>query len=155
MSSPIPVFGMSNNQDDDAQVIDSMVTTTAEPPEPPIEPITIPPLPALPTITRVLAGTELITTDRISYQLLPPDANRREFELHLHWGGTPGEETATDYILLSDEIGKVSNTDSTQGAMRIYPGKEIDLDAHTGAIWLNKGPSTTATLIATWRAVTS
>lgn len=153
MSSPVPIFGLENLHDDDSQVMDDLYSQTNTPPPiaEAIQPITIPGKPELPITSRILAGTESITTTTTAYRLLPADANRTEFQCVMTVPtGTAGVD---DYLLVSDESGKVTNG-STQGAFRVRPGVGWDLDSHTGEIWIAGGPARLLAMELTWRAVT-
>lgn len=156
MSSPVPMFGTQDLSDDDGPVIDSLIKEVDAPPTIPLEPIIRPTAPPIPVITRVIADTLYIQTDTTPIMILPPDPNRREFQITAR---TPdGAATATDYVNVADESSKVSSAKqhfNGTGCYRIWPNTDLDLDAHTGAIYIGGSQNQTQRLEVTWRAVTS
>lgn len=158
MSNPYPIFGTQDVHDDDGQVIDSLFIETDAPPniKDAVEPILIPvPVePARPT--RLLGGTEILDPGKSPYRLLPADADR--LQLHLEVTLTSfGTATFNDYAVLGDDVGPVASAQSglltTQGCIRLRPGKSYEMDQLTGPVYIAPG-NATSQLEVVWRAVT-
>jgi hypothetical protein len=159
MSSPVPMFGTQNLHDDDGQVIDSFLIETDSPPDikQAIEPIEqLPEKINVPRYTRVMSGIVLFyggETNPVS--LVPFDDNRIKF--HLDVTSAAPAPAFSDFILVADEPGKLSNpaATSTLVAFRVHNGKGVDLDDHTGPVWVLPGAGITGAIEVSWRAVTT
>ena len=160
MSHPYEIFGSQNVHDDDGPVIDSFLIETDAPPKPEPEPIPATPDDKPIRTTRILSGFALYDITQVEpFQLLPPDANRQQFEMRVtSQAGTP---TLADYILWSDEKGKLQlpadgslpNT-GQYGRVHTTPAPPLTLDVHTGAIWVRINPLQTAIMEISWWATT-
>lgn len=156
MSNPVPMFGTQNVNDDDGQVIDSFFIETDTPP--PLkdaqEPIVLPEPPEIVLPTRMFAGTDVLTAASTPYMLMPADTNRVNLHLDIYsFATTP---SAKDYVFIADENGKISSVMSgaSSGAFKGRHNKGIDLDNHTGAVWIGPGPILGDNIEISWRTVT-
>jgi hypothetical protein len=158
MSSPVPMFGTQNLHDDDGSVIDSFLIETDTPPDvkDAIEPIEqLPAKVDVPTYTRIMSGIVLFLGGETSpVNLVPFDDNRIRFHLDVTSAATT--PAFADFILVADEPGKLSNpaATSTQPGFRVHNGKGVDMDEHTGPVWVIPGAGITNAIEISWRAVT-
>lgn len=135
-----------NPHDDDAEILDNLVESKAEPPTPAQEPTArVNPLDKAPVITRTI--TETINVDPAwgPVQLLPSDANRRA--LHI----TAASDTATDYVLIADDKGRLA---SSFAGFALAAGGFVDLNAHTGSVWVVPNAANTSVVTVSVVAVT-
>ena len=74
-----------------------------------------------------MTSTFILAAAGVPVMLLPGYAGRLAVKL---WAAS---NTATDYIRISDDPGKVQ---SVMGSVLLYSGMDLDLEAvHTGPIW--------------------
>lgn len=124
-----PVFRPLNTgdtQDDDPQVIDSLVEAVSAPPTPVVEPIVTPPLPEPKVPTRLLSVRQRVDPTWSAPTLLLPEDTRREY---LYVSVTSAAETAvtTDGVIFRSETGPAV------GGLLMH-GNSLPLDHHTGAL---------------------
>lgn len=156
MSNPVPMFGTQNLSDDDGPVIDSFFVETDAPPDlkDAQEPIVIPARPEVAVPTRLMAGADVLTQTTSAYQLLPADTNRVKLHIDIYsYATTPGQK---DFVYVADENGKISSmvNGASSGGFKARFGKGVDLDDHTGAVWIAPGPIVADNIEVSWRAVT-
>jgi hypothetical protein len=157
MSSPLETstfetLFVGDTSDDDAHVIDSLVQEVDSPPTPIIEAIAPSALETPKKIGRLLTGAIVFDVNVTApVQIAPADANRKEIRFDgLSFNATPGQ---TDFIAISDDIGKV-NTPFTS-AWRLRSGKSHTIDDYTGAIYAFPGAGiATNSFEVTWVSVT-
>ena len=156
MSQPLP-FETQNVHDDDAEVIDSLFVETDTPPDmhEAQEPILVKALIEPKPMTRILSGTYVFESTKNGLyspiQILPADAKRVDMTVKAYSQVTsPSVPTATDFVWLSDENGKLLD----MGAGRMRSGQDFDLSNHTGALWILPSPSLTANFEFVWWATT-
>jgi hypothetical protein len=109
VSQPFEVFGSQDLKDDDGPVIDSFLIETDAPPNPADapEPITIPALPAVRPMTRLITGYQVMSSStQQPIMIAPADANRKQITIKVT--STAASPTQEDYLLLSDEVAKVT-----------------------------------------------
>lgn len=156
MSSPLesPEFGtlyVGDTKDDDGPVIDSLVQEVDRPATPVIEKIDTPLIKTKRT-TRVLSGTFVFDNTQIAnyspMQILPADAKRLEWSIKGF--SYVAEPTITDYVYLADENGKMGSS----SAGRLRSGDKLNLDDHTGALWMLPNPGITGLFEVTYWATT-
>lgn len=163
MSSPVPIFGTQNVNDDDGPVIDSFLIETDAPPKPILEPIPVPPEITHTRETRLISGTVTLSVTSNSQLLLNGDKNRIAFRIYPYWtaAGTPAP-TITDYINLGDDLGAVSNAainGSTQGVVRLRPiatvgASPYEFNGHTGPIYISPAITLAQPIEVSWIAIT-
>lgn len=159
MSSPVPMFGTQNLTDDDGQVIDSFLVETDSPPDikEAIEPIQqLPDKINVPRYTRIMSGIVLfLGGETTPVMLVPFDDNRIKF--HLDVTSAAVAPVFADFVITADEPGKLSNpaATSTQAGFRVHNGKGVDMDEHTGPVWVIPGAAITNAIEVSWRAVTT
>ena len=132
--------------DDDAEVMESLTKDAATPPtgrELPTTPL--PPAIIPKAMTRLMTGTVIVQAGWAPILLLPADPNRKS--LHL-WAASA---TATDYIRVSDDAGKVQ---SVGGSALLYSGQPDAFPPdHTGPVWVSApdgiGPVTVSFIAVT------
>ena len=132
--------------DDDAEVMESLTRDAATPPsgpELPTEPL--PPVTASKPMTRLMSGTVIVQAGWAPILLLPADPNRKSLRV---WCAS---NTATDYIRVSDDAGKVQ---SVGGSALLYSGQPAAFpDFHTGPVWVS-APDGTGPVTVSFIAVT-
>jgi hypothetical protein len=159
VSSPLvsPEFKslyVGDTKDDDGTVIDALVQEVDAPATPVTEDISSQtPLETPVKYTRLMSGTLIITSaDYLTPTLIvPADAHRKM--IWINGFSLAVAPAAKDYVILSDENGKVTPPGTI--AMRIRHLQGFSLVEHTGAIWAMPGPITTDNFELTWAAVTS
>jgi len=133
--------------DDDANTLNTLVESDAEPPTPrdlPTDPL--PPATTPKPMTRLMTGTVIVQAGWAPILLLPADAKR--LSLHV-WAAS---DTATDCIRVSDDAGKVQ---SVGGSALIYSGQpDAFPPGHTGPVWVS-APDGTGPVTVTFIAVTN
>jgi hypothetical protein len=128
VSHPTEIFETQNVRDDDGEVIDSFFKEVDNPPDlkelqsPIVVKALIEPKP----ITRFISGEVIIAPSWTVIQLLPADANRKNFTLKVY---SP-TAVATDGIRMSDENGNIL----TSG--KILHGDDISTFEHTGPVYV-------------------
>lgn len=150
MSSPFPstepTFGplhVGNTADDDAAVTDSFLVETDAPPpvEELIGPIAPEPLVKPWSPTRLITGNHTVDTNWTAVQILPADPNRLQLRIRgLSLATTPGLD---DFILLAYDRGVVS-MGVNSAAYKLRSGVSLDLDEHTGEVWIAAQPGLVA-----------
>lgn len=162
MSDLTPIFGTQNVHDDDAAVIDSYLIETDAPPDlkNAIEPIPQPVLPPLPEPMKLIAGTTVMDSGYTTpHRLIPADDNR--VSLLISVTSTVTGPTFNDYVILSDQGGKVSAAaaGATSGALRIraqaaFAPTQVPLLDYKGEVQIMPNPSITAAIEVSYVAVT-
>jgi len=157
MSAPLESAGfktlyVGNPKDDDGTVIDSFLKETDTPPAAITESIRSAPLEHPKRVTRIFSGTALFKATEVAagtvqpQQILPADTNRQDLTLKVY-----GASTATDFIYIADENGKMS----TSAAGKLRPSSaDFDLSSHTGAVWAYPGAAITSDMELYWWATT-
>lgn len=115
--------------DDDAEVLNRLVESHAEPPTPEQEPkapyhVLHKPKP----ITRLMSGW--INVDKswpVPTQILPADPNRKSLRI------TVMSSTSTDVVQVSDEQNRAQSTSAA--LVPVYAGG-LDLSGYTGPVWI-------------------
>lgn len=138
--------------DDDAQILDDLVESHAEPPTPeqrPIEPIA-PVVSRARPITRLVTGSIALQKTWDPQLILPADPNRTSLQL---WAAS---NTATDFARLADDAGKVQ---SLGACALLYSGMLLTFPltapgTHTGPVWVSC-PDATGPVTVSFIAVTS
>lgn len=156
MSSPLesPEFGslyVGDARDDDGRVLDSLVQSTDAPATPVVESIAPAPLVFPKPITRIFADTEQMYIGDAPRRLLSEDLKRQTCRVKVYsLNDTAANITWRDFVIISDEKGKVSN--GTAGInIVVHHGQSVDLDGHTGALWVIPGSLLTAVIeICAW-----
>lgn len=142
MSEPTFVpLNTGDKNDDDGQVIDSLLIETNTPPEP-LPDASVDPQRAKvrPRKTgRLLTGTWFVPPGWHVNNggsgptlVLPADPDRKTFRIQVV------SPTAGDYIVIADDAGKLQGVDMFGGA-RIYAtttGNQRDIDNHTGPLYI-------------------
>jgi hypothetical protein len=156
MSSPLesPEFGklyVGDTRDDDGPVIDSLVQEVDRPAAPVVESISPAPLIEPPRMTRVLANTEVMYIGDQPRRLMPADPTRQTCRVRVYsLNDTPANITRQDYVIVADELGKVSNGVSGICVV-IRHNSSADFDGHTGALWVYPSQLLTAFIeITSW-----
>jgi len=158
MSSPIPMFGMSDNHDDDGQVIDSLLVEVDAPPDLNMarQPIVVPGETKPVETTRLLTGTMLFNPTDVTAPslLLPADAQRKSLTIRVY---SPSSST-TDAVRFGDGTGSCAS-----GGFWQSTDQPLTLDGHTGGVWFLPQSSTStpgspvnnaAAIRISWWAVT-
>lgn len=132
--------------DDDGQVINSLTQGDATPPIPTELPtvdlgITI----KAPPMTRLMTGSMVVPNTWAPVMILPADPNRKTLKIRVQ------SATATDYIRVSDDPGKLQFANLSYLG---YISLPVELDGHTGPVWLS-APDGTGPVTVTYAAVTS
>jgi len=135
-------------KDDDAEVIDNLVESHAEPPTPeqmptvPIEPNIEPP-----RITRLISNTLNVNKAWAEPTLLlPADPNRKSLEINVT------SANATDVVNFADEKNKAQSASTS--FVVVPASRSFTLTGHTGAVWVY-APNLVDTAVVTCVAVTS
>lgn len=146
-------FETQNFQDDDAEVINELVQQAQKPAD--IHDAVVPSLlvPQFKAIapTRLFANTiqfsqaQQAVTPYTAVRLLSEDVNRGTCRVRVYSSATtPG---IADYILVSDDLSKISAGVASICTV-VRPSTSIlDLDGHTGQVWVIPGPSLTASSV--------
>ena len=157
MSSPLetPEFGtlyVGDTRDDDGQVIDSLVQEVDSPATPVVQPIAPTPLVRTKRTTRLLSGTIIFDNLNIAnigpIQILPADAKRLEWTIKGF--SLVAAPTVTDFVFIADENGKLN----TSSSGRLRSGQHINMDDHTGALWVLPNAAITGLFEVTYWATT-
>jgi hypothetical protein len=144
-------LNVGDTEDDDGQVIDSLLVEVDAPPEPlpdtSVEPQRSKVRPA--KTGKLLTGTMLVLPGWDAIPLLPADPDRDTFRLQVIGA------TATDYILYADDAGKLQNEQGGFRVMATVTGNRVDVDNFTGPLWV-KAPAANnvAGVYVSWSAVT-
>lgn len=142
---------VGDTHDDDANIIDADVLEVDAAPTPIVEPIETPPVTSIPPATRLLTNTLTVDpTWTVPTLMLPADTRRKGLNFRV----TSPTAVVTDYVAIADDPGKLqaANGALVASAARIYHGDNIDLDVHTGAVWVTSFGSSavvTAVIVAT------
>ena len=137
-----------DHKDDDAEVIDNLVESKAEPPTPEERPkAKANRLEKPKPISRLMTGTQNVDKAWASPTLLlPSDPNRKSLHVSVI------SATSTDIVRFSDEANKCSSL-LTSGVVPVYAGG-VDLSGYTGALWVH-APDAAATVTVSYLAVTA
>lgn len=119
--------------DDDAQIMDDLIESQAEPPEPrqlphstkPVAESTSVPAP----ITRIMTTNLEVQSTWSAVLLLPKDANRTSLTLYAF------SETPTNWIRWADDPGKLMQLSA---CAKLYSGQLLSFPGptHTGPVWV-------------------
>lgn len=155
MSSPFPsespTFGklhVGDTADDDGAVIDSFLVETDAPPatEELIGPIDPAPLHRPEPTTRLISKNYIVNSGWVPFQAVIADAGRVQLRLRVMSTGVAGTTTFEDYIRVGYDPGVLE--------ARLWTGNALDLDDHTGDLWIGPGPALTAAIAVSIVAVT-
>lgn len=156
MSQPLDFFSTANLEDDDGQVIDSLLVEVDNPPDlrEAVEPITIPETVVPTPVTRLIGGyIQFPQTTGAPTMLLQADKNRKS--LHLRCLSSSATPSVADSVFISDELSKIQYVSGPgTSATPIYNGVSVSLDEHTGALWAAPAPTLSGSITLTWVAVT-
>lgn len=153
MSAPVPgadtrpLFTGDNN-DDDGQVIDNFLIETDTPPTPVIEHISPAPLIAPKAATILRTGSYLLNLSYSAIKMISADVNRKE--LRLEGYSTVAAPTFVEYALVAFDAGLL--TDSS--AYHLRHGEKLNLDEHTGDVYILPVSTITAAFEVSYIAVT-
>ena len=116
---------VGNVHDDDAQIIDAFFEASPNGPSPLVEPVDLPAFPQ-PTIpTRLITGRQAIDASWSNATLLlPADIKRKRLRINAN------SSTATDGVTL------MSDARTGNGLGILYAGQGVDLDCHTGPVFV-------------------
>lgn len=141
VSSPFPsenpTFGplhVGDVTDDDGKVIDNFFIEVNDSPAPAdlIGPIDPAPLLIPRPATRLITGNMNLDTNWQPVQILPADPNRLQLRIRgMSLATTPG---LNDYVLLGYDRGMVATPSGA--AFKLRSGVGLDLDEHTGEVWI-------------------
>lgn len=143
MSSPLPIFGSQDLKDDDGQVVDSFLIETDAPPD--LKQV-VEPIPVLTPVaqkfpTTLVTGFQIVTAGMTDpFPLFPPDLNRVFGKVRItSLNATPDLNqwvlVATDKSLLTNDAATGINARSGV-SYRARQGQAIDIDSHTGGLWV-------------------
>lgn len=153
MSHPYPPLGMSDNHDDDGQVLTDLLTDTHEPAdirgaiEPVEEPAPVTPIP----VTRILANTLTLASGGLVTPLLSEDLRRKSCFVSVYSNAAAASITAADYVIIADDKSKIS-AGSAGIAIKIRHGQPpIEIKGHTGALYVIPGSALNGTIdVSAW-----
>jgi hypothetical protein len=147
-------FQTENLKDDDPEVIDSLIQATTAPADIKygIQPeAVIPQFQPVP-VTKLFTATTVLAVGADPYPLLPEDVNRLTCRMTIFsLAVTPAY---ADYVLIGDNRGATSARNQNY-LITGHHAQIIDLDAHTGQVWVIPGPSIAANIEITAYGVTS
>lgn len=145
MSAPFPsedpTFGalhVGNVHDDDGQVIDNLFIETDAPPDLVVQAIDDMPL-TVPVPTTVLRTTTVnVDPTWTAHKVFVADKNRTVLKLGGYSSAaTPG---INDYAIIAYDQGLLTPT----SGVKLRHNRTLDLDGHTGDIWVLSSPTLTA-----------
>lgn len=152
MSHPYPPLGMSDNHDDDGQVLTDLLTDTHEPAdirgavEPVTEPAPVTPVP----VTRILANTLTLASGGATTPLLSEDLKRKSCFVSVYSNAAAASITAADYVVIADDKSKIS-AGSAGIAIKAHHGQIVEIKGHTGALHVTPGSSLNGTIdVSAW-----
>lgn len=152
MSHPFPIFGESDNHDDDGQVLDDLLTDTHQPADirGAIEPVEQPADPKPVPVTRLYATSlqYAASSAAVVQPLMNEDLKRKQCRIRVR--SAAASPSFADYVIISDEKGKIS-AGSSAIAITAMSGDEIVLEGHTGALYvINSSGLTGAMNVTAW-----
>lgn len=139
---------LGDTRDDDGAVIDSFFVETDAPPALVIEPIDTAPLHKPKPATVLRTGTYELATGWTAIKLLVADPNRNTFRLRGY--SLAAAPSATDYALVAFDPGLLT----PQAAFRLRHNTSLDLDEHTGDVYVLLNSAATGAYELTYAAVT-
>lgn len=153
MSAPVSgadtrPLDLGDTHDDDGAVIDSFLVEVDAPPTPVIEAIDTAPLHQPKPATVLRTGTHLLNTTWTVLKLLVADPNRNTFRLRGY--SNAAAPTVEDYCMVAFDPGLCT----PQSAYRLRHNTPLDLDEHTGDVYVLLNPAATGTFELTYCAVT-
>lgn len=152
-----PIFQTQNLHDDDAQVIDDLVQETNAPADPRfgvVPSIEVPQYKPIP-VTRLYTATAVLGGGADPYPLLPEDVNRVTCRIRVFsTNAVAANITYNDFALFADNRGLASSR-AQNYLITCHHSEVVDLDGHTGAVWVVPGPGMTAAIEVSAWGVTS
>lgn len=144
-------------KDDDAIIIDQMLETTSAPADPrgALGPSTLGQQYKAKPVTRLYAQTFVLSGGAQPQQLLQEDVNRGTCKVKAFSTADPlSGVTYNDFCVLSDERGMISSG-MKSNAFTLHHGSTMDLDGHTGQLWVIPGPGMSAAIEVSVYGITS
>lgn len=145
MSHPYPPLGMSDNHDDDGQVLTDLLPDSHEPAdirgavEPVEDPKPVTPIP----VTRLLANTVSFVQggSALATPLLAEDLRRKSCFVSVYSNASPA--AAVDYVIVSDDRSKIS-AGAAGIAIKVHHNQVVEIKGHTGALYVIPNTALTA-----------
>ena len=140
MSAPYPPFGSENVTDDDGQVLDSFFVETDNPPD---LRLAQEPIPILPRVTpeyptKLFTGFQVIFANTDPFRLFQADVRRVDGKIYVaSLNATPD---LNQYVYVSEQRSAIPPSALSGNVLRARPGKSIDIESHSGELWVMGNP---------------